>query len=80
MAQLLSDAVNVTARTSPEGARRREFGATLYLHEALAVVTAQKEAEFIRETRLYASAQALADDGVPDAVETAGDNLSLIHI
>lgn len=71
MAQLLSDAVKVTARITPEGVSSREFGIGLYLHKVTTAITDREEAEFIRRVPRYANAAALADDDAPTAVRTA---------
>lgn len=71
MAQLLSDAVKVTARITPEGVSRREFGIGLYLHHVTTSITERDEAEFIRKAPRYANADGPKDDNAPTAVRTA---------
>lgn len=71
MTQILSDAVKVTARISPEGFSRREFGLGLYLHYVNTAITARADAEFIRAVRRYSNADAVKDDDAPSAVQKA---------
>ena len=65
MPQLSSDAVKVTARITPEGLSRKEFGIGLYLHYVNSAITDRDEADFIRRVTRYANATALADDSAP---------------
>ena len=71
MSFIPSDAVRVTARISPAGLNRREFGLSLFLHHVTGTIATRAEAEFIRTVRRYANAKAVADDQAPSAVQKA---------
>ena len=66
-------AVNVTVTISPEGARRREFGRTLYVDRVDAAVTEKQHAELIRGVHTYTSSDAVSKAGWPSATRKAAD-------
>lgn len=73
MASGVSSAVRVTARIAPTGRVRREFGRTLFVDRADAVIDELTAALRIRKVGVYATATALAEDDPSDDLEAAAE-------